>query len=53
MRHYLQDFTYQIPMPWWALVAAAFFTLVIAFLSIISRTLKVATANPVESIKTE
>ena len=53
MRHYLQDFTYQIPMPWWVLAAAALFTLVIAFLSIISRTLKVATANPVESIKTE
>lgn len=53
MRHYLQDFTYQIPMPWWALAAAALFTLVIAFVSIISRTLKVATANPVESIKTE
>ena len=53
MRHYLQDFTYQIPMPWWELAAAALFTLVIAFLSIISRTLRVATANPVESIKTE
>ena len=53
MRHYLQDFTYQIPMPWWVLAVAALFTLVIAFLSIISRTLKVATANPVESIKTE
>ena len=53
MRHYLSDFTYQIPMPWWVLVAAALFTLVIAFLSIISRTLKVATSNPVESIKTE
>ena len=53
MRHYLQDFTYQIPMPWWVLAVAALFTLVIAFVSIISRTLKVATANPVESIKTE
>ncbi|MGM9708616.1 MAG: ABC transporter permease [Prevotella sp.] len=53
MRHYLQDFTYQIPMPWWVLAAAALFTLAIAFVSIISRTLKVATANPVESIKTE
>ena len=53
MRHYLSDFVYQIPMPWWVLAAAALFTLVIAFLSIISRTLKVATSNPVESIKTE
>ena len=53
MRHYLSDFTYQIPMPWWVLMAAALFTLAIAFLSIISRTLKVATSNPVESIKTE
>ena len=34
-------------------MAAALFTLAIAFLSIISRTLKVATSNPVESIKTE
>ena len=53
MRHYLSDFVYQIPMPWWVLAAAALFTLAIAFLSIISRTLKVATSNPVESIKTE
>ena len=53
MRHYLSDFTYQIPMPWWVLMAAALFTLAIAFLSIINRTMKVATANPVESIKTE
>ena len=53
IRHYLSDFVYQIPMPWWVLVAAALFTLAIAFLSIISRTLKVATSNPVESIKTE
>ena len=53
MRYYLSDFVYQIAMPWWAIAAAAFLTLVIAFLSIISRTLKVATTNPVESIKTE
>ena len=40
-------------MPWWVLAVAALFTLTIAFLSIINRTMKVATANPVESIKTE
>ncbi|MDD6819576.1 MAG: ABC transporter permease, partial [Prevotella sp.] len=53
MHHYLSDFNYQIPMPWCVLMAAALFNLAIAFLSIISRTLKVATSNPVESIKTE
>ena len=53
MRHYLQDFVYQIPMPWWVLAAAAIFTIIIAFISVISRTLRVATTNPVESIKTE
>ena len=53
MRHYLSDFVYQIPMPWWVLAAAAFFTLAIALLSIVSRTLKAASANPVESIKAE
>lgn len=50
---YLQDFVHRIGFPWWTIPAAAAFTLVIAFASVISRTLKVATGNPVDSIKTE
>lgn len=50
---YLQDFVHRIDFPWWTIPAAAAFTLVIAFASVISRTLKVATGNPVDSIKTE
>lgn len=50
---YLQDFPIRIPFPWWVIPVAAVFTLVIAFASVISRTLKVATSNPIESIKTE
>ena len=53
MRNYLEDFVYKIDFPWWALAAAAFFTLVIAFASVISRTMRIATQNPIESIKTE
>lgn len=51
--NYLQDFPRRIDFPWWVIPAAALFTLVIAFVSVISRTLKVATSNSVESIKTE
>lgn len=50
---YLQDFVHRIDFPWWTIPAAAAFTLVIAFASVISRTLKVATDNPIDSIKTE
>ena len=53
MQQYLADFVYQIPMPWWVLVVAALFTLLIAFLSVISRTLKVAMTNPIEYTKAE
>ncbi len=53
MRHYLQDFYNQIDFPWWVLAATALFTIIIALASVISRTLKVAKQNPIESIKTE
>lgn len=50
---YLQGFPIRIDFPWWTIPAAAMFTLIIAFASVISRTLKVATGNPIDSIKTE
>lgn len=50
---YLQGFPIRIDFPWWVIPVAALFTLAIAFVSIISRTLKVATGNPIDSIKTE
>lgn len=53
MQQYLADFVYQIPMPWWVLPVAALFTLLIAFLSVVSRTLKVAMTNPIEYTKAE
>ena len=53
MRYYLSDFVYQIPMPWWVVAVAAILTLFTAFLSVISRTMKVATTNPVAYIKAE
>ena len=53
MGEFLQDFYNQIDFPWWVLAATALFTIIIAFASVISRTLKVAKQNPIESIKTE
>lgn len=53
IQQYLEDFVYRIDFPVWAIAVAALFTLVIAFASVISRTLRVATQNPIESIKTE
>ena len=53
MQHYLSGFVYRIPMPWWALAFASLFSILVAFISVISRTLKVATANPMEYLKTE
>lgn len=53
MQHYLSGFVYRIPMPWWALAFASLFSILVAFISVISRTLKVATANPIEYLKTE
>ena len=38
---YLMDFVHRIPFPWWALLAGAVFTLLIAFVSVIGCTLRI------------
>lgn len=53
MSRYLSDFYYRIDFPWWVLPLAALFTLLVAFGSVISRTLQVAKRNPIESLKSE
>lgn len=53
MEHYLEGFYNRIAFPWWALVASGMLSFIISVLCILSQTLKTASANPVESIKSE
>lgn len=49
----LESFYNRIAFPWHLIAAAVLATVVIAFVSIISQTLKVARRNPIENIRTE
>ena len=49
----LQDFAYRIELSLWIFVLAALITVLFTILTLLWKALKAATANPVESIKTE
>lgn len=51
MRRYLEDFHYAISFPWYVLPIAAFVTLLVAILSILWQTWRAASANPVETLR--
>lgn len=53
MNYWLQDFEYRIDISWWIFALAGFITVLIAFLTISSRSIKAALMNPVKSLKTE
>ncbi len=51
MQRYLQDFHYAIPFPWYVLPLSALVTLLVAMLSILWQTWRAASANPVETLR--
>jgi ABC-type antimicrobial peptide transport system permease subunit len=53
MRNYLQDFYYRIDFPWWVLLLSACITILIVILSILGQTMRIATKNPIDGIRTE
>ena len=53
MYSWLQGFAYRIDLAWWIFALAGIVALVIAFLSICSQSVKVATLNPVDGLKEE
>lgn len=53
MQYYLQDFYYQIDFPWWVLLLSACITILIVILSVLGQTMKIATKNPIDGIRTE
>jgi putative ABC transport system permease protein len=53
MNNWLQGFAYRIDLSWWIFALAGLIAIVIALLTISSQSLKVAYANPAESLKNE
>ena len=53
MDNWLQDFAYRVSMSLWEFLAAGALALTIALITVSSQAVRVATANPVESLKYE
>lgn len=53
MERYLRDFYYAIPFPWFVIPLSALLALTVVVLSVLGQTLRIATRNPIEGIKTE
>ncbi len=53
MNTWLQNFAYRTPMDWWIFVLAAVITFGIAVITVSIKAVKAASANPVESLRTE
>jgi putative ABC transport system permease protein len=53
MQKWLQNYAYRIHNSWWIFVLAAAAAMLIALVTVSSRAIKVALANPVESLRSE
>jgi putative ABC transport system permease protein len=53
MNKWLEDFAYRIGLNWWMFVAVGLIALVIALLTVSFQAIKVALANPVDSLRSE
>jgi ABC-type antimicrobial peptide transport system permease subunit len=53
MHRWLQDYAYRTSMPWWIYVVAGVAAVLIAMLTVSYQAIRAATANPVESLRTE
>ena len=53
MNSWLKDFPYRVNISWWIFGIAVIVALLIAFITVSFQSVKAATANPVESLRTE
>jgi putative ABC transport system permease protein len=53
MHQWLQGFAYRQDIQWWVIAAAAFASILIAFVTISFQSIKAALANPVHSLRSE
>jgi len=53
MNHWLQDFAYRINISAWVFILAGGAAILIAFITVSFQSIKAATANPVDSLRSE
>jgi putative ABC transport system permease protein len=53
MNHWLQDFAYKIDISWWTFALAGGVSILITLIIVSYQTIKAATANPVNSLRSE
>ena len=53
MKDWLRNFAYALPLSWWIFAAALCITLFIVVLTIFYQSIRSATANPVNALKSE
>jgi putative ABC transport system permease protein len=53
MRQWLQEFAYKIEIEWWVFVLSGLVAVGIALLTVSVQSIKAASANPVESLRSE
>ncbi len=53
MNKWLQDFAYRINISWWIIAVAGLTAIFIAFITISIQSIKAATSNPVDSLRSE
>ncbi len=53
MSNWLADFAYRINIEWWVFVIAGVLAILVALLTVSLQSIKAATANPVESLRSE
>jgi putative ABC transport system permease protein len=53
MQHWLQDYSYRLPISWWIFALAGLSTILIAFLTVCTQAIKAASINPVKSLRSE
>ena len=53
MNKWLESFAYRISLSWWIFAIAGLASMVIALLTVSFQAVKAATANPVESLRSE
>jgi putative ABC transport system permease protein len=53
MNSWLSDYAYRIDISWWLFAAGAVFVIGISWVTISWHSVRVATVNPVESLKSE
>jgi ABC-type antimicrobial peptide transport system permease subunit len=53
MNKWLENFAYKTPLSWWVFVLSTLFMMVIALITLSIQTIRAASANPVDSLRSE